>query len=114
MTNMFGEIEPDDRGAFKEFKDLTSDYLFGEIWSREGLGLRERSLVTVTILVATGKEVQLKVHLKGAIANGLTVDELKEAMIHAAHYAGWPSTMNGLKVLQDFVDDNGLEFSDSE
>ncbi len=111
ITRMFGKPEEDHRGAFKEFKEITSDYLFGEIWSRQGLELRDRSLITVSILVATGKEPQLKTHLKGAVANGLTVDQLKETIIHSAHYSGWPSAMNGLNVLQQFADENSLSFN---
>ena len=90
--------------------EITSDYLFGEIWSRPGLELRDRSLVTVAILIASGKEPQLKTHLKAALSNGLTPDQLKETMIHTAHYSGWPSAMNGLRILQELADEQGLEF----
>ncbi len=110
-TRMFGDILDDKRPAFKEMIAITSDYLFGEIWSREGLALRDRSLITVAILVATGKEKQLKTHLGGALSNGVTPDEMKEIMIHAAHYSGWPSAMNGLNVLQELIEEQGLEVS---
>ena len=96
INKMFGETAKESRAAFKEMGEITSDYLFGEIWSRDGLELRDRSLITVAILATTGKEMQLKTHLKGALNNGLSVDQLKEVMIHTAHYAGWPSAMNGL------------------
>ena len=111
QDSMFGELKAA-RPALDDFRNLTTDYLFGEIWSRPGLARRDRSLVTITILVATGKEKQLHLHLKGALANGLTVDELKEAIIHAAHYCGWPCGINGLSVLQDVADELGLAFGD--
>jgi 4-carboxymuconolactone decarboxylase len=110
MAKMFGDQPEDQRPAFKEMGEITADHLFGEIWAREGLALRDRSLVTISILVATGKERQLRVHLKGALANGLTPNELKEAMIHAAHYSGWPSGMNGLRVLHELMEERGLSF----
>ncbi len=110
LTAMFGQQMVEQKGAFKDMGTITSDYLFGEIWSRPGLELRDRSLVTVSILIASGKEVQLKTHLKGALTNGLTPDQLKEVMIHAAHYSGWPSAMNGLRALQEVADELGLEF----
>lgn len=110
---MFGGFSEENRPAFKDMMRITRDYLFGEVWSREGLALRDRSLVTVSILVATGKDKQLRVHLKGALNNGLTPDQLKEVMIHAAHYSGWPTAMNGLTVLHELAEELGLSFSDA-
>ena len=74
-------------------------------------GRRDRSLITTAILVATGKEVQLATHLRGALNNGMTPDELKEMMIHAAHYSGWPTAMNGLRVLHELSEKDGFEFA---
>jgi alkylhydroperoxidase/carboxymuconolactone decarboxylase family protein YurZ len=109
MNSMFGEMTGRSP-ALQDFGALTKDYLFGEVWSRPGLELRDRSLVTITVLVATGKEKQLHLHLKGAISNGLSIDELKESIMHAAHYCGWPSGINGLRVLQEVADEQGLKF----
>ncbi len=100
--------------AFDEFNELTKGYLFGEVWSRPGLALKDRSLVTVAVLCAGGKERQLAGHLKGALNLGHSPDELKEVMIHVAHYAGWPCGMNGLRVLQDVVESQGLSFAAAE
>ena len=111
IKKMFGDLKDDSRPAFRDMGVLTHDYLFGEVWSRPRLALRDRSLVTVSILVATGKEKQLRTHLTGALSNGLTPDELKEVMMHAAHYSGWPSGINGLRVLQELVEEKGLTFS---
>ena len=111
LNSMFPGTQLDDRPAFREFSELTFDYLFGEIWSRPGLTLRDRSLVTVSVLVATGKEKQLRSHLIGALSNGIKPSELKEAIIHVAHYSGWPSGMNGLQVLQELADEQGFELS---
>lgn len=99
--------------AFDEFNELTQGHLFGEVWSREGLALRDRSLITVAVLCADGKERQLAGHLKGALNLGLKPDMLKEVMIHVAHYAGWPCGMNGLRVLTEVVESAGMTFDNA-
>lgn len=75
---------------------LTDDFLFGDIWERPGLSKRDRSLVTVATLVALYRTEQMGGHMRRAIANGLTLDELKEAITHIAFYAGWPNAMTAM------------------
>jgi 4-carboxymuconolactone decarboxylase len=103
-SGMWGK-PPQGNEVNQEMIDITVEHLFGDIWSRPGLGLRDRSLITVTALVVTGKEAQLKAHLKGALANGVTRDEIKETMIHLAHYGGWPCAMTGLTVAKAVFDE---------
>jgi 4-carboxymuconolactone decarboxylase len=86
---------------------LTDDVLFGDIWKRPGLSPRDRSLVTVAILAATYRPDQLTSHLRLALANGLTEDELVEALTHLAFYAGWPSGMAALTQLKTITADTG-------
>lgn len=77
------------------------EFAFGDIYSRPGLSLRDRELITVAILAAMGaREPQLDVHLHGALNVGITTDELRELMIHVAPYAGFPATINGMRRLQ--------------
>lgn len=71
--------------AFDEFNQLTKGYLFGEVWSRPGLALKDRSLVTVAVLCAGDKERHLAGHLKGALNFGHSPDELKEVVIHESN-----------------------------
>ncbi len=78
--------------------ELTDDVLFGDVWEREELSKRDRSLVTVSALVAGGNTEQLRNHLIRAKANGLSETELKEAIIHLAFYAGWPRAMSAIQV----------------
>jgi 4-carboxymuconolactone decarboxylase len=78
--------------------ELTDEVLFGDVWEREELSKRDRSLVTVAALVAGGNIEQLRSHLLRAKANGLTETELKEAIIHLAFYAGWPRAMSAINV----------------
>ena len=81
---LFGDVNP-------KLADLTDNVLFGDIWKRPGLSPRDRSLVTVSALVAMNRPDQLRSHLQRARDNGLTEAELIEAITHLAFYAGWPS-----------------------
>jgi 4-carboxymuconolactone decarboxylase len=76
--------------------ELTDDVLFGDVWERPGLSKRDRSLVTVSALVALNRSEQLPGHLRRAIDNGLTEDELIEAITHLAFYSGWPTAMSAI------------------
>ncbi|MBN9176801.1 MAG: carboxymuconolactone decarboxylase family protein [Microbacterium sp.] len=78
--------------------ELTDGVLFGDIWERPGLSTRDRSLITVATLIANGSTEQLVGHLQRARANGLTVDELTETIVHLAFYAGWPHAMSAVTV----------------
>lgn len=111
IAKLFGGFAEEKRPCFKDMSNLTTDYLFGEVWSREALSTRDRSLITVAVLCATDKEPQLKVHLKGALNQEITPDQLKEVMMHIAHYSGWPTGINGLSVLNTVVEEMGLAFS---
>lgn len=85
-----------------KFAELNDDVLFGEVWSRtDELSLRDRSLVTVTALVAQGLvDSSFTFHLNEAKKNGLTVDELAEAITHVAFYAGWPKAWAAFRALK--------------
>jgi 4-carboxymuconolactone decarboxylase len=76
----------------------TDKVLFDEVWEREGLSKRDRSLITVAALVATGKAEQLRFHLDFARRNGVSERELTEAITHLAFYAGWPNGMSAMTV----------------
>ena len=77
---------------FEQFAELNDDVLFGEVWSREDkLSARDRSIVTVTALMASGiLDSSLKFHLANAKKHGVTQEEIAEIITHAAFYAGWP------------------------
>ena len=70
--------------------ELTDDVLFAQVWTRPGLSPRDRSLVTITSLVTGGNLDKLKGHIQRGIDNGLTREEIIEAITHTAFYAGWP------------------------
>jgi 4-carboxymuconolactone decarboxylase len=79
----------------------TDKVLFDEVWERGGLSKRDRSLLTVAALTAMGKAEQLTFHLDFARQNGVTEDELKEALLHLAFYAGWPNGMSAMTVAKN-------------
>jgi 4-carboxymuconolactone decarboxylase len=79
---------------------ITVENLFGDVWGREGLSIRDRRLVTLTILLTMLKEDSLRPHLEQTLKNGeLSRPELMELMIHVAHYAGWPVGQFGFDCL---------------
>lgn len=73
------------------FHDLFYRMAWGEVWNRPGLDRRSRSLVTVSVLIALGKPDELVSHLRGALRNGITVDELREVFLHVSIYCGAPA-----------------------
>ncbi|MET9450546.1 carboxymuconolactone decarboxylase family protein [Streptomyces cinerochromogenes] len=87
-----------------ELVRLTDDVLFGEVWASEGLSQRDRSLITVATLVSLYRADQLAFHLPRALENGVTKDELVEAITHIAFYAGWPNAMSAITQLKNIVE----------
>ena len=83
----------------------TDKVLFDEVWEREGLTKRDRSLITVAALTAMGKTDQLQFHLAFARLNCVTDEELQEALLHLAFYAGWPNGMGATGVLKSIVEE---------
>lgn len=74
-----------------EFQDLITRYVWGEIWTRPGLDRRTRSCITVAMLVALNRNEELALHMRAAMTNGVTVDELKEILLQTAVYCGVPA-----------------------
>jgi 4-carboxymuconolactone decarboxylase len=84
-----------------KLSQLTRNVLFGDVWERPELAKRDRSLITVAALIALNRPEQLRFHLGKALENGLTKQELIEAITHLAFYSGWPTAMNAIKVAQE-------------
>ena len=93
----------------EKFGQVTSEVLFGDIWKRPELSPRERSLVTVSALVALYRQNELPFHFKRAIENGLTEAEVIEAITHLAFYAGWPCAATALSIAQKVYSANGSD-----
>jgi 3-oxoadipate enol-lactonase/4-carboxymuconolactone decarboxylase len=92
-----------------DFQDLLTRYAWGEIWSRPGLDRRTRSAITVTALVALGRDEELELHLRGALRNGLTPDELKEVLLHCAVYCGVPAANTAFAIAGRVLADDGTQ-----
>ena len=74
-----------------DFQEFITRYAWGTLWTREGIGRRERSLITLALLAGLGREGELPLHVRGALNNGVTRDEIKEVFLHTAVYAGVPA-----------------------
>jgi 3-oxoadipate enol-lactonase / 4-carboxymuconolactone decarboxylase len=88
-----------------DFQDLITRYAWGEIWSRPGLDRRTRSAITLTALVARGHDEELVMHLRGALRNGLSADEIKEVLLQAAIYCGVPAANSAFAIAQRVLDE---------
>lgn len=91
---LMGDLAP-------KLAELTDNVLFGDVWARPQLSRRDRSLVTVSALIAMNRPDQLRSHLALAQQNGLTEEELVEAITHLAFYAGWPNAVTAVSVARE-------------
>ena len=86
------------------FQDLITRYAWGEIWSRPGLSRPTRSLITVAMLVALNREDELRMHLRAALKNGVTQDEIREVLLQSAIYCGVPAANSAFRIAQEVFD----------
>jgi len=93
---LFGEIAP-------KFAELTDNVLYADVWERPGLSKRDRSLLTVSALIAMNRPDQLRSHIGLATKNGLTREELAEAITHLAFYSGWPSSVTAATIAKEVL-----------
>jgi 4-carboxymuconolactone decarboxylase len=90
------------RNAFSEaFQDLITRYAWGEIWTRPGLPRQTRSLITVAMLVALNREEELRLHLRAALRNGATPEEIRETLLQSAIYCGVPAANSAFRIAQE-------------
>ena len=96
---LFGDFAP-------KLAELTDDVLFEDVWNRSQLSARDRSLITVAVLTAGGNTEQLGYHLGRAVENGVSQEELIEAITHVTLYAGWPKGMAAMGVAKQLFTNN--------
>jgi 4-carboxymuconolactone decarboxylase len=84
-----------------DFQDLITRYAWGDIWSRPGLARRERSVAVLTALIAMGHHEELAMHLRAALRNGLTVDEVREVILQSAIYCGVPAANTAFRIANE-------------
>ena len=85
------------------FQDFITRYAWGEIWSRPGLSRAERSMITLTALVVLRQEGELAMHLRAALRNGLTPDQIGEVLLHTAVYAGVPAANRAFAIAREVL-----------
>ena len=85
--------------------ELSADVLFGDVWERPGLSKRDRSLITVATLTALYRTDQLRGHIRRALDNGVTKEEIGEVITHMAFYSGWPTAANAVQVAKQVFDE---------
>jgi 4-carboxymuconolactone decarboxylase len=85
----------------EEFQDLITRYAWGEVWTRPGLSRQTRSCMTLGLMVAQGHWDEFKLHVRAAFNNGLTREEIKEVLLHAAVYCGVPAANHGFKLAEE-------------
>lgn len=85
----------------RDFQAFVTEYAWGAIWTREGLPRRDRSLLNLGMLTALGKPNELKLHLRGALTNGLTREEIREVLMQTAVYCGVPAALEAFRVARE-------------
>jgi len=89
----------------RDFETLVAKYCFAEVWGRDDkLPRNIRSMITIAMLVAQGKSHEVKVHVQGALNNGVSVDEIREILIHAAIYCGVPAAVEGFRNASEVIE----------
>src|ERR1700712_2506376 len=89
------------------FQEITTEWCWGYAWGRPGLEPKTRSMLNLAMLTALDKPGELKLHVKGALANGVTVEEIKEILIHATVYCGIPAGLNAFKAAHEVLKAEG-------
>ena len=84
----------------RPLQDMATRFCFGEIWQRRGLDRKARSLITLAMLIGTGRLTQFPLHVRGALANGVSREELRELVLHSQLYCGLPSAVDAMAALE--------------
>ncbi|OUY09507.1 4-carboxymuconolactone decarboxylase [Acinetobacter indicus] len=91
-----------------DFQNFISRFAWGEVWSRPGMPRHTRSLVTIAVLLALGREDELRMHLRACFNNGVTKDDLKELILHCSLYAGLPAANAAMHMAEEVFADLGI------
>ena len=92
----------------RPMQELVTQYAWGDVWNRPGLDRRTRSLLNLAMLTALNRPHELKLHVRGAINNGVTVDEIREVFLHTAIYCGVPAAIDSFRTAKDVLKEMGL------
>jgi len=104
MEKVYGGVVPAPAEGASAFADLMLEQLFAEVWTREALPVRDRRLLTMGVIAAQGESDTWKIQVRAALANGeLTVEQVREALIHLAQYAGYPRAAGLLRATEEAI-----------
>ncbi|MCM2996992.1 4-carboxymuconolactone decarboxylase [Paenibacillus favisporus] len=92
---------------------LIVEFPYGSLYSRPGLDLKQRSLLTIGAMIASGAAAQLDFHIQGALNAGLTPNEIVEAVMHCVSYAGFPKTLDAMFVVMKVFDERGITYEEA-
>ena len=95
------------------FQRITTEWCWGYAWTRDGLDRKTRSMLNLAMLTALNRPNEIKLHTKGALANGVTPDEIKEVLLHATVYCGIPAGLDAFKVANQVLEEEGA-FKDTK
>jgi 4-carboxymuconolactone decarboxylase len=93
----------------RDFLNLVTEYCWGAVWGREGLDRKQRSLNNLCMLAALNRPHELEMHLRGALRNGCTVEEIRETLMQVAIYAGVPAGVDAFRVARKVLSEEGVE-----
>ncbi len=93
-----------------DFQDFITRYAWGEIWTRDTLSHRDRSLITLSMLIALNRKSEFKMHIKAAFNNGVTVAELKEMIMQSALYCGLPAANEAFHAAEEVFNEIGIDY----
>ena len=96
------------------FQNITTEWCWGYAWTRPGLDHKTRSMLNLAMLTALSKPAELRLHVKGALANGVSVDEIKEILLHATVYCGIPAGLDAFKAAHEVLKAEGAVPSDTK
>jgi 4-carboxymuconolactone decarboxylase len=91
-----------------DFEELVTRWCFGATWGREGLSHGERSMLTLGMLIALGRSHEIGVHVRGAVANGLSREQIREVLLHSAAYCGIPAAVEAFRTAEPVLDELGV------
>ncbi len=92
----------------RDLQQLVTQYVWGDIWNRPGLDRRSRSLINLAMLTALNRPHELKLHLRGALNNGVTKDEIREVLLQTAIYCGVPASMDSFRQAREVFQELGV------
>ena len=95
-------------GFTAPFQDFITRYAWGSVWTRPGLERRERSMITLAVLTALGRENEIEMHVRGALRNGMTPEEISEVLLHTAVYAGVPAANAAFAIAQRVIAEDSV------